>query len=138
MRRGRGAARLQPLAVPPEEGVFLLSTRQRNPEIVVRVSRALEPVRRDNFEQVALNGGIVDLDALNAVQARGFLPLREQLQCADAVAADGSQQVERLGRTRLEARGDTLADGITVGQQALEVMRDRVALQRGVVEREGQ
>lgn len=87
---------------------------------------------------MALDVLLVVDDTFDAVDSGRRLAFGQQLQRPHAIATDGGQQVEGFGGSGLEACGYAPADGVTVGQQAFEVMGDMLASQRFVVEIEGQ
>jgi hypothetical protein len=60
------------------------------------------------------------------------------LDCADAVAADGGEQVEGAARSGVKAILQTPADRFAVGQQIVEVCLHGRALVCMSVERQGQ
>ena len=87
---------------------------------------------------MALDGLIVEDHPVDALDASGHFPIGQQLQCAHAIAPDGSEQIKGFQGAGPEAGGHASADRIAVWQQALEVVRDVVAPQHFVVEVEGE
>lgn len=87
---------------------------------------------------MTFDGRIVHDDAIDAVPAGRRLCLGQQLQCAHAIAPDGSKQVKRFDGPRFEAGGNSTTDCVAIRQQALEVVRDVAPPQRFVVKMKGQ
>ena len=97
---------------------------QRNPEVVAWGLRAAALVWVHHIQEVALDGFVIDNSAVHVIKALRLGAIRQQLQGANAVPADGGQQVERVNGARLEPGRNPSANRIAVGQQAVEVVED--------------
>jgi hypothetical protein len=124
VRGGRRAARLHPLAVPPQEGVFLLGAGQRDAEVVVGVAGGGEGLGRHHVEQMALDGGFVHHHALDAVHAHRQLAFGQELQRPGAIAPMAASRSKAAVEPVLKRSGHATAEGVAVGQQAFKVVGD--------------
>ena len=138
MGRRRCAARLQPFSIPPQERVFFLRAGQRNPEAVVGVLRGAVVAWIDHVQQVPLDGLFLHHNAVDLAQSFRFGTLGQKLQSPDAVPTNGREKIECVGGASFEPDCDTFANGVTVRQQPIEVMRDAVPIQRLVMKIERQ
>jgi hypothetical protein len=84
------------------------------------------------------NAGFIESNPFNSESVSWFLPLWDDLERADTIPTDFTEQVKRLGTPCPKTHRQTLQDGLAIRQQVGEVVANRIALMWAIAWLKGQ
>jgi hypothetical protein len=120
VRGRRGAVGTAPTIFVAEERGLLLGAGQGDAEVFVGSLAQHASVGECGADRLLDCGVVQRLDG-DFFHTRWFLTLGQQLHSADAIAADGGEQVEGLAGVGPKAALETSTDGFAVGQEVVEI-----------------
>ena len=127
---GRAPQRQTPFVVVQQEGCFLLSTGNREPELIrFRAQRSWNRRRRYGAQALA-DFLVAQRPSLDAIDVAGHLVWRKQLHGSGTVAADGSQQIEGTGAGCPKPSLGSTANGVAVGKEIVKPALDGMSAER--------